>query len=71
MIKKILKKYNIEGNVIKCDKAGSGNINKTYVLELDNKKKYLVQQIKYLFEKIFSLRNRSRNTCPTTFLFLL
>ncbi len=45
MIEEILKKYDIEGNISRCEKTGSGNINKTYVLELDNNKKYLIQQI--------------------------
>ena len=45
MIDKILKKYNITGNVVKFERMGSGNINKTYILEMDNKKKYLIQQI--------------------------
>ena len=44
MIDKILKKYDIKGNNIECNRCGSGNINKTYVLIVDDKK-YLVQKI--------------------------
>ena len=44
MIDKILNKYNIPGEVISCERCGSGNINKTYLLIVGDKK-YLVQQI--------------------------
>ena len=49
IIKKILKKYNIDGELVKYEKTGSGNTNKTSVIVVRNKdgveKKYLVQQI--------------------------
>lgn len=44
MIEKILKKYDIKGDLVSIEKYGSGNINKTYVVII-GKKKYLVQQI--------------------------
>ena len=49
MLDKILNKFNITGELVSVDRAGSGNINKTYVVTIDDKeegqKKYLVQQI--------------------------
>ena len=55
MIEEILKKFNIDGELIDVSKTGSGNINKTYVLTVKEKdgknKKYLLQQIN---TKVFS-----------------
>ena len=49
MLDQILNKFNITGELVSVDRAGSGNINKTYVVTIDDKeegqKKYLVQQI--------------------------
>ena len=44
VIDKILKKYNISGDVVSCERVGSCNINKSYLLIVDDKK-YLIQQI--------------------------
>ena len=48
MIDKILKKYDIKGEVVSSERYGSGNINKTYVVVIRDEmqdKKYLIQQI--------------------------
>ena len=51
MLDQILNKFNITGELVSVDRAGSGNINKTYVVTIDDKeegqKKYLVQKIVY------------------------
>ena len=50
MIKRILKKYNIDGDLISYERYGSGNINKTF-LAVTSKNKYLIQQIN---DKVFT-----------------
>ena len=49
MIEKILEKFNVKGKLVSFKKTGSGNINKTFVVELKQDdgtiKKYLVQKI--------------------------
>ena len=49
MIKNILEKFNIEGNLVNIETNTAGNINNTYVATFENndstKKKYLIQKI--------------------------
>ena len=50
MIKEILNKFNIEGELINITENHSGNINKTFVATFKRKdgseRKYLIQKIK-------------------------
>ena len=53
---KIAKKFDVEGNPVKIETIDVGHINKTYLVEYDNTKKYILQYVNTnVFPKIFEL----------------
>ena len=50
-IEGILSEFNFEGNIINCKQFGEGHINRTYLIETDTNKKYILQKIN---EKTFA-----------------
>lgn len=50
-IEGILSEFNFEGNIINCKQFGEGHINRTYLIETDTNKKYILQKIN---EKTFT-----------------
>lgn len=49
----ILKDFDIDGELISCSPLGNGHINSTFLCELDNKKKYVLQKINnYVFKDV-------------------
>lgn len=45
MLKEILNEFNFDGNIVNIESNNQGNINTTYVVTVDNGRKYLLQKI--------------------------
>ena len=52
---KIAKKFDVEGNPVKIETIDVGHINKTYLVEYDNTKKYILQ---YVNTNVFCRKER-------------